>query len=200
MSSGDTQSMVFYIVLLVFLLSSFIAGRRVNLKQSVKYFLAWIGIALFIVLLYSFRFEFEFLKNRLLGELSPSVARNVNGKVIINLSKDGHFYVNTKINGQFVRFLVDTGASDVVLNLKDARRVGIDINKLRFNKIYHTANGTVRGAGVVLKRLEFADMVFENVRASVNSSDLDISLLGMSFLQNFGRYEVYQDKLILHYQ
>lgn len=197
--SSDAQSTIYYIILLVFLVSSLILGRRFNLKQSVKYFSAWVGIIILIVLLYSFRFEFESLKNRLLGELSPSMAQNIDGKIVINLSRDGHFYLNTKINGKFVRFLVDTGASDVVLNLQDAKKIGIDVTKLRFNKVYHTANGTVRGASVILKKLEFADMVFYNVRASVNSSDLDVSLLGMSFLQNFGKYEVYQDKLILHY-
>ena len=129
----------------------------------------------------------------------PSSARDIGGKIVINLSQDDHFYLNTKINGKSVRFLVDTGASDVVLNLRDARKIGVDVNRLRFNKVYNTANGVVRGASIVLRRLEFAGIEFYDVNASVNAADLDVSLLGMSFLQKFDKYEVYQDKLILHY-
>ena len=93
--------------------------------------------------------------------------------------------------------MVDTGASDMVINQNDARRIGIDLSRLKFNRAYQTANGTSYGAGVRLKEVKFGDLVFQDIPASVNSADMGISLLGMSFLRNFSKYEFTRDQLIL---
>lgn len=197
-STSDSQSLIYYIILLVFLLSSFVVGRKLNLKESVKHILIWAGIALFFVGLYVYRYEFMDLKNRIIGEISPmSVRHDQKGRIVINMSKDGHFYVNVRVNNKLVRFLVDTGASDIVLNLQSAKKAGIDLRGLKFDKRYNTANGVVFGASVVLDQVALGDVVFYDVSASVNSADLDISLLGMSFLRQFKRYEFYRDQLIL---
>ncbi len=197
-SDADSQSLIYYIILLVFLLSSFFIGRKINIKQSIKYLLIWSGVALVAIALYSYRFEFTDLKNRVLGELSPASARqDAGGRLVINMSQDGHFYVNTRINNRMVRFLIDTGASDVVLNLKDARKIGLDPKKLQFNKRYNTANGVVLGASVKLEEVSLGGVIFYNVDASVNSANLDISLLGMDFLKKFRRYEFSRNRLIL---
>ena len=116
---------------------------------------------------------------------------------MINLSQDGHFYLNVKINNVPVRFMIDTGASDIVLNLDEAKRVGIDVKKLRFDKTYQTANGKSFGAMVVLDEITVADVIFRKVSASVNSAEMGTSLLGMRFLRQFKKYEFYQDKLVL---
>ena len=173
-------------------------GRKINISQTLKYLGIWAVIALVVIILYSYRHEFTSIKNRVLGEISPmTVLHDKQGRIIINMSQDGHFYVNSKINGQQVRFLIDTGASDIVLNLNDARKAGIDLRKLIFNKRYNTANGVVMGASVVLDEVSLGEISFYGVEASVNSANLDTSLLGMSFLSKFKRYEFYQDKLIL---
>ena len=93
--------------------------------------------------------------------------------------------------------MIDTGASDLVLSLKDAKKVGIDVRKLNFNKRYQTANGVTYGASVSLDQVEFGGVKFGNIPASVNNSQMGTSLLGMSFLRNFKKYEFYRDKLIL---
>ncbi len=197
-STSDSHSLIYYIILLVFLLSSFVVGRRFNLKESVKYILIWAGIAVFFVGLYAYRYEFIEVKNRVMGEISPmSVRHDKSGRIVINMSKDGHFYVNARVNNRLIRFLIDTGASDIALNLEAAKKVGIDLRGLRYDKRYNTANGVIYGASVVLDQVALGDVVFYNVGASVNSADLDISLLGMSFLRKFKRYEFYRDQLIL---
>ncbi len=197
-SDPDHQHLVYYIILLVFLISGFVVGRKINFSQSLKYIAIWLGIAFVVIVLYSYRFEFSDFKNRVLGEISPMTAlHDQEGRVIINMSRDGHFYINIKVNGQMVRFLVDTGASDTVLNVKDARKVGINFRKLIFNKRYSTANGFVMGASTTIAEMKVGDIVFYDVEASVNGADLDTSLLGMSFLSKFTRYEFFQGKLIL---
>ncbi len=151
------------------------------------------------VALYAYRFEFADFKSRIMGEINPASARFDQdlGELVINISQDGHFYLNVKINGVAVRFMVDTGASDVTLSLEDAKKVGLDVSGLKFSKPYQTANGTAWGASVVLKDVMIGEVKFIEVSASVNSAKMGNSLLGMSFLRRFKKYEFYQDKLVL---
>jgi len=196
--SNNWLEILYLVILVTFIASQIMMRKDMSVNKALKYIGAWAGIALFCIILYSYRFEFESLRQRIAGEIYPSKVRNNDlGQVIINLSQDNHFYVDVKINGQKVRFMIDTGASDMVLNIADAKRVGINLENLVFNKIYQTANGKSYGASVNLDSLEFGEILMRNVRVSVNSADMGVSLLGMSFLRKFKKYEFYQDRLIL---
>lgn len=185
-------------LLLAFIASSIFTRGNMPILKAVKYFSIWAAIAMFIVILYSFRFDFLEVKTRLVGELNPShIQVNSSDKIIINMSYGNHFYANVKVNSKNIKFMIDTGATDMVLSLRDAKKAGINIAKLIFNKPYQTANGISYGASVILKDIKFGNLNLKNVRASVNSSDMGVSLLGMSFLKNFKKYEFYQNKLIL---
>ncbi len=198
MQESDWQSFVYLAVLLVFLASSLFSRRDLDFRKIFKYLGAWAAIGFVVVALYAYRFEFADFKSRIAGEINPSKARvNDSGELVINLSQDGHFYLNTEINSKPVRFMIDTGASDITLSLEDAKKVGIDTKNLKFNKAYQTANGTSWGALVVLDEVVVGNVKFSNVGASVNSSKMGTSLLGMSFLRQFKKYEFYQDRLVL---
>lgn len=197
-NESDSQNLIYSLILLAFLLSSLFFRREFKLSQTLKYLAIWFALILSGVLLYSFRFEFQSVKNRLMGELNPSSAQiTKSGKITINISKDGHFYLKSKINNKPVLFMIDTGASDIVLNLKDAKNAGINFSELIFNKRYQTANGAIYGASTTLNKIEISGVKFYNIKASVNQADLGVSLLGMSFLRKFKKYEFYQDKLVL---
>jgi aspartyl protease family protein len=195
--NSEAQNLVYLLILLSFLLSSLYMSRGLPLLQTIKYIAIWGVIALFGVALYAYRFEFSDFKDRIISEIDPSLVRLNGNKIVINLSQDGHFYLNTKINGKVIRFMIDTGASDVALNLQDAKAIGINLKDLVFDKRYNTANGVVLGASVRLDEIEVASVKFYDIKASVNQGELDVSLLGMSFLREFRRYEFYRDKLIL---
>jgi aspartyl protease family protein len=198
MQNNDWQNFIYFALILVLLISSVASRRDLDFKKVLKYLAAWAGIGFVVVALYAYRFEFSDFKNRILGEVNPSRAQvKESGELVINLSQDGHFYLNVKINGVPVRFMIDTGASDIVLSLEEAKRVGIDVKKLRFDKTYQTANGKSFGSMVVLDEITVADVIFRKVSASVNSAEMGTSLLGMRFLRQFRKYEFYQDKLVL---
>lgn len=197
LSSADWQHFSYCALLLVVLTAGLMTRKEFSINKTVKYLAIWLGVAIFLVALYSYRYEFSDFKNRLAGEINPSQAQANGGQIIINVSQDGHFYVNAKINGVDIRFMVDTGASDIAINLNDAKRIGLSTKSLIFNKRYQTANGVALGAAVTLEELEIADAKFTNINASVNGSEMGTSLLGMSFLKQLKKYEVFQDKLIL---
>ena len=176
---------------------SLILHRRLPLGHALKYALIWIALGAGLVLAYSYRHDVRSLADRLVAELLPHQARVIDGLVEIRAGDHGHFVLEASVDGANLRFLVDTGASDVVLSPRDAVRLGLDIKSLSFNKVYRTANGIVRGAPVRLKRVAIGPIVVENVRASVNGAEMSSSLLGMSFLNRLSGYDVRDGRLIL---
>lgn len=95
----------------------------------------------------------------------------------------GQFHVAALANGAALRFLIDTGASDVTFRKQDAVRLGLNPSRLVFDRTYWTANGRIRGASFRLHRLVIGSCVLTDVVASINGGDLEEPLLGMSLLR-----------------
>jgi aspartyl protease family protein len=111
----------------------------------------------------------------------------------------GHFVAEAWVNGTPIRFLIDTGASAIVLSPEDARRLGFHPAELDFSQRFGTANGVVRGAPVRLREVRIGQFALRDVPASVNERPLGISLLGMSFLGRLRGYMVENDRLVLRW-
>jgi clan AA aspartic protease (TIGR02281 family) len=118
---------------------------------------------------------------------------------VVQPSAGGHYVIEAAVNGAPVTFLVDTGASDIVLTMADAERLGFHPATLRFTQRFATANGEVRGAPVVLREIRVGQFSLFNAPASVNEAPLRVSLLGMSFLQQLNGYGVENGKLVLRW-
>ena len=154
---------------------------------------------------YSFRDELTALAFRIAGEFGP---QNGGGRgetvaegeraVRIRKRNDGHFLARVQANGSTLTMLVDTGASTVVLNPADAKRIGIDLDKLRYSVPVQTANGTTYAAQVRLKSVSVGGIVMRDIEALVaKPGTLRDSLLGMSFLSRLRSYEFSGEYLTL---
>lgn len=119
------------------------------------------------------------------------------GSVVSIPSTNGQFFAQGRVNSGSVRFLIDTGASTVALTLEDARRSGVDINRLVYNRRVDTANGRTMAAEVMLKDVRIGGVSVKNVRAVVLSEGLQVSLLGMTYLGELQKVEVTPNQLIL---
>jgi len=196
--SSHEWSNVIYILILVALLIMGFSRKDLPIKKIFEFTGLWIVFALVALVLYSYRFEFFEVKDRVLSDLFPSKAINKNHKqLVLNIAQDGHYYLNVKIKNNEVRFMIDTGASDVVIDEKIALKLGYDLKKINYNKVFQTANGQSYGASISFDEVDVSGVKFYNVQASITNSDLVIPLLGMSFLQKFYKYEFFRDKLIL---
>ncbi len=190
--------MVYLVGLLALVSSGVVAGRRLRLGDTVKQVAAWIGVALVLVVGYSYRFELTALGARVLGEIMPfRGVETGTGRVAFRAGMDGQFHVEALVDGVNLRFLVDTGASEVVLSRADARRLGFDVDGLAYTRLYSPANGTVRGAPVRLREIVLGPIRLTDVVASVNEVPMAGSLLGMTFLGRLDGYEVRDDTLTL---
>jgi aspartyl protease family protein len=101
----------------------------------------------------------------------------------VTLSADagGMFVSEGAINGTPVRFVVDTGASSIALPGREAQRLGIDYRRGP-QVVMNTANGVVPAYRVMLDRVKLGGIELNAVEGVVIEQGLDITLLGMSFL------------------
>ncbi len=110
---------------------------------------------------------------------------------------DGHFYADARVNGQPVRFMIDTGASAVALTSADARRIGLFFEPHEFAVIGKGASGDVRGKAITLDSVEVDGKSASGVRAAILDEGLDISLLGQSYLAQLGEVKISGDTMEL---
>ncbi len=118
------------------------------------------------------------------------------GEIVLPRAPDGHYYLTLTIAGQPLEFLVDTGATNVVLSQDDARKLGIDPATLAYLGEANTANGTVRTARVTLTDVALGAVVDPRLAAYVNDGEMDGSLLGMDYLGRF-RIEIDGNQMVL---
>lgn len=130
---------------------------------------------------------------------SVAAAQDGWNRLTIPADPRGHFLVDAEVNGTTITFLVDTGASSVVLSPQDARRVGLGPERLRFTERFGTANGTVRAAPVELREIRIGQLAQRYVPASVNEAPMGISLLGMTFLSRLESWSVEGGRLALYW-
>ncbi len=197
---------LFFIVLIWFIITSNIGKPQFSLEVT-KNILLWIIIFIILVAGYAFRFELEPFKNRFLAALIPSYSwTNDQGHIILARNQDGHFYIdaitgviNNRTNNNKIKFLIDTGATSVALTKRDAVKLGFNLSKLKYTVRYSTADGVSYAAPVTIKELTIGKRTFYNVRSHVLSGNSDISLLGMSIIDNFKSFKITRDLLILEY-
>jgi aspartyl protease family protein len=130
----------------------------------------------------------------------PQMSTGANGGTIVTIGKssNGHFEADANVNGSAVRLLIDTGASDIVLSVDDAARVGIDMAALSYIVPVSTANGQALAAAARIDEISIGTIVRRNMRALVvKDGALDQSLLGMEFLSSLSSFTVKQDELQL---
>ena len=114
------------------------------------------------------------------------------------LSSDtrGHFFAQGSVNGKSVRFVVDTGATLIVLPAADARRLAIDYRSGQASTT-RTANGPATAWRVKLDSVKVGDIELKDIDAAIIESGLDIALLGMSFLNRVEMHRAGQTMTLL---
>ncbi len=199
LSNEDNLIHFIYLLGAVALLGAGVFTRlRYDTHRTLAQIATWVVIFCVIILGYSFRHEFGSLGARFSGELMPRDGR-IEGERSMSYpaASSGHFEVTAQADAIDLDFLVDTGASNVVLSPDAAQRLGYDLSKLAFTRIAETANGQVRGAPIVISEFRLGNIVIHDLPATVNGADMPHSLLGMDFLRRLRAWHVADDRLTL---
>jgi len=129
----------------------------------------------------------------------PAAAASSAIEVTLQRSSDHHFYANANVNGRDVRFLVDTGASEIALTEDDAEKVGIKFDPSKYELLGEGASGFVRGQYVNLDDLRL-DGIHQNGTKAVVVEGAAVSLLGQPFLENIDEIVIRKDEMVLRDQ
>lgn len=192
LTQGEWTNLIYSILLLSMMISSMFIRSTTDNGKKFKNLAIWLTIILVVALLYNNRFLFK--------NFVPYQAYDTgNNELKITKSNDNHFYIAINIDNKKVLFLIDTGATTTTLTLNDAKKLGIDIDRLNFNIPLNTANGVSFGASTEVYNIKIGDFTIDSMWVIV-SKDLDgKSLLGMNFLNKLNGYDIRQDKMTLYY-
>lgn len=191
MAEIETGQLIYLIVLLVMVAGWFFMQTRQGLNRTLQHAAVWamifVGGAAAVGLWQDI--------SRQAGR--PQFTQSGTGQIVVPRGRDGHYYLTIGINDAPVRFVVDTGASEMVLTQADAARAGLDPDALTYLGRANTANGEVRTAFVRLDTVTLGNTTDHNVGAVVNQGEMRQSLLGMGYLERWGRIEIADGELIL---
>lgn len=132
---------------------------------------------------------------------SSRTASNPKSPGIVALSADrgGHFEVSALINGKHVNLMADTGASLVALSYAEAKRLGLNPEKLPFNGISMTANGQAKIKITKLDTVKVGGILLRDVKVAIaEPGKLSTNLLGMSFIGRLSKFELKGRQLVLY--
>lgn len=182
--TGDQIASLAYLGLLLAVVGGwFIVQNRHSLGKTLQMGILWGLIFLGVI-------AAKGLWDDVRSTTVPMQALSQDGYMALPRAKDGHFYAVLTMNGVPVEFMVDTGATQVVLNSDDAQRIGLDPDTLPFLGRAETANGVIKIAFDTVDQVSFGPYTDENVRVSISKADMGTSLLGMSYLSRFDSLQI----------
>jgi aspartyl protease family protein len=185
----DNPKLLYLSLLLIVLLSSYLIAMRENLTKLIKSASAWVIIFSCFVAGYGLWQD--------LGNKEKIVDKKNASDIALRINKDGHFRAKVLVNDVEIEFLIDTGATHIVLSKEDAEKLDYDLSKLIFWGKSNTANGIVETAPVRLQSVKLGQFSDKNVLAYINKGIMKQSLLGMSFLNKFSSVEFQRETLYL---
>ncbi len=108
-------------------------------------------------------------------------ATGASGELTLTRSRDGHYYADGEINGKPVKFLLDTGATQIALSRRQANELGLSLGPAG---TVQTAAGPATAYQTRLARVRLGAVEMENLGAVVTEKMSDETvLLGMNFLK-----------------
>jgi aspartyl protease family protein len=188
-------------VLFAAISSRVLIPRPIPWGQKTRHAAIWIGIVAVLVLGFAYQDELIGVGQRVRAEFSSSYpVATGDHQLVVAEGAGGGFFLMGQVNGQPVRFLVDTGASDTVLSPADAERVGVNLASLHFDHMAETANGTGYGASFVADSLTVGPIKLSSLPMVVNQAPMTSSLLGMTFLRRLDGFQVRGRRLYLSWK
>ena len=120
---------------------------------------------------------------------------SLTNSLILHAGRDGYVFVDASVDGTPLRMAFDTGAAMVSLTQADAARIGI-AGGLSYTMPFTTANGRSYGAPVTLREIRIGQLELDDVKAVV-MPNLNVSLLGQTFLSRLDSYQMHDGVLTL---
>src|SRR3954447_20073410 len=184
---------VYILMAMMLVLGSLMARREPGLKL-VKMALAWVVIFGAGFILFTFRDNFGWVAQRLKAEAVGTPIQQ-GTETRIPMAIDGHFWVNARLNGKDVKFLVDSGATMTTVDRQEALAAGVEVSQRR-DEYVRTGNGIIRVSTGRADELQVGGITRRDVGLQIADND-DLNVLGMNFLSSLSRWSVEGRWLVL---
>ena len=183
-----------YLLMAIMLVAGSLISRRGKFAKMATMALAWLAIFGAGFVLFTFRDDLGYVAQRLKAEATGTPV--VQGhEVRIPMSIDGHFWVQGTLNGQPIKFLVDSGATMTTIGRESAELTGVTVNPNR-TQIVRTGNGMLRVATGRAETLSVGPIERSDVGLHIADRE-DLNVLGMNYLSTLRRWGVEGRWLIL---
>ena len=183
-----------YLLMSAMLVLGLLMTRRERAARLFTYGLAWAAIFAAGFVLFAFRDNFGWVAERLRAEADGTPVSQ-GREMRIPMAIDGHFWVKAQLNGQEVRFLVDSGATTTTIDRNTAKAAGVDISQRR-DQYVRTGNGVIRVASGRADEIKIGTITRHDVALEVADND-DLNVLGMNYLSSLSRWGVEGRWLVL---
>lgn len=194
MMTNDRMLGGLYLLMAAMLVLGTLMTRREPAAKMITMALAWVAIFGAGFILFTFRDNLSWVAQRLKAEAVGTPVQQ-GTETRIPMAIDGHFWVDAKVNGHDVRFLVDSGATTTTIDRRSAQAFGVQISPRR-DQFVRTGNGIVRVASGRANDLTVGGITRHDVDLEITDSD-DLNVLGMNFLSSLSRWGVEGRWLVL---
>ncbi|MBK5265594.1 MAG: TIGR02281 family clan AA aspartic protease [Alphaproteobacteria bacterium] len=180
------------------LVGSALLSRRWSLTGALGMVLWWVVIFAIALGLFSYRSQISSVANHVKSEVTGEARQQVEGDTLrIQKSLDGHFWVDGLVNGNHMRFLIDSGASVTAVSESAAIGAGLNIDQSGFPMMLTTANGSIEARRSNIAMLEIGPLRSSDLAIVVSPAFGDVNVLGMNFLSQLKSWRVEGDEMIL---
>jgi aspartyl protease family protein len=194
MMTNDLMLGGVYILMAIMLVLGSLMSRREPIAKLLTMALAWVAIFAAGFVLFTFRDNYGWVAQRLRAEAFGTPVLQ-GRETRIPMAIDGHFWVDGKVNGQDIKFLVDSGATMTTIDLPTAERAGVSMSP-RADEYVRTGNGIIRVRSGRADTLKVGGITRSDVGVQIADND-DLNVLGMNFLSSLSRWGVEGRWLVL---
>ena len=194
MMTNDLMLGGVYLLMAVMLVLGSLMARREPAAKLFTMALTWIAIFGAGFVLFTFRDNLSWVGQRLKAEaVGTPVQQGLETR--IPMAIDGHFWINAKLNGRDVKFLVDSGATTTTIGRDTAKAANVEISSRR-DLYVRTGNGVIRVASGKADELVIGSIKRNDVALEIADND-DLNVLGMNYLSSLSRWGVEGRWLVL---
>ena len=194
MMTNDLMLGGVYLLMAIMLVLGTLMTRREPAAKLIIMALTWVAIFAAGFVLFTFRDNLGWVAQRLRAEAIGTPVEQ-GQETRIPMAIDGHFWVDAKLNGHDVKFLVDSGATTTTIDRDTAKTAGVEVSARR-DLYVRTGNGVVRVASGRADNLTIGAIARHDVALEIADND-DLNVLGMNYLSSLSRWGVEGRWLVL---
>lgn len=183
-----------YLLMAAMLVLGSLMTRREPAARLFTMALAWVAIFGAGFVLFTFRDDLGWVMQRLRAEATGEPVTQ-GAEIRVPMAIDGHFWVDAKLNGEPVKFLVDSGATMTTIGRDTAQRARVSVSRTA-NQAVRTGNGVIRVSSARASTLQVGTVERRDMAMHVADA-ADLNVLGMNFLSSLERWGVEGRWLVL---